>query len=108
MARMYLRKTLSGFVPADKPRYAFSVVYEGDAGQIGDHGGTVAAPMIAKVMRELFKDEKPQKKHKHDDDSDDDDSDAQVHHARSHDTDNPPPPPPRKPPAVPFWKRWFQ
>ena len=45
-----------GFVPADKPKYAFAAVYEGEIGE-STHGGTYAAPMIAKIMKQLFKGE---------------------------------------------------
>jgi penicillin-binding protein 2 len=44
-----------GFCPADNPRYAFAAVYEGEIGE-STHGGTYAAPMIAKIMKQLFKD----------------------------------------------------
>jgi penicillin-binding protein 2 len=44
----------SGFLPADQPRYAFAAVYEGDVGS-KVHGGTVAAPMIAEIFREIYK-----------------------------------------------------
>jgi cell division protein FtsI/penicillin-binding protein 2 len=55
----------AGFAPADKPRYAFSVVYESDAKNSDDvHGGTVAAPLIGKVMRQLFKEEPVEKEKK--------------------------------------------
>ena len=43
-----------GFVPADKPKYAFAAVYEGEIGE-STHGGTYAAPMIADIMKQLFK-----------------------------------------------------
>src|SRR5438067_10452744 len=46
----------AGFAPADKPRYAFAALYESEPNQSA-HGGTYAAPMIGKVMEELFKDE---------------------------------------------------
>ena len=59
----------AGFAPADKPRYAFAVVYESDQKNSDDvHGGTSAAPLIGKVMRQLFKEhpvereKKPRKK----------------------------------------------
>ncbi len=52
----------AGFAPADKPRYAFSVVYESDTKNSDDvHGGTVAAPLIGRVMRQLFKEEPVEK-----------------------------------------------
>ena len=43
-----------GFAPADKPKYAFAAVYEGEIGE-STHGGTYAAPMVAKIMAQLFK-----------------------------------------------------
>jgi penicillin-binding protein 2 len=43
----------AGFAPADQPKYAFAAVYEGEPDETV-HGGTVAAPMIGKVLRELF------------------------------------------------------
>jgi penicillin-binding protein 2 len=51
----------AGFIPADKPKYAFAAVYEGEPGKTGIHGGTYAAPMIGKIMGELFKDPKGKK-----------------------------------------------
>ena len=48
----------AGFAPADKPKYAFAAVYESDASNSDDvHGGSHAAPLIGKVLREVFKDE---------------------------------------------------
>ncbi len=48
----------AGFAPADKPRYAFAAVYESEIGNSDDvHGGTHAAPLIGKVLREVFKEE---------------------------------------------------
>lgn len=47
----------AGFAPADNPKYAFSVIYESNVGEESAHGGTVAAPMIGKVLKELFKEE---------------------------------------------------
>lgn len=44
----------AGFVPADRPRYAFAAVYEGDVGS-KVHGGSAAAPMIAEVFKEIYK-----------------------------------------------------
>ena len=46
--------SFTGFVPADKPKYAFAAVYEGEIGE-STHGGTYAAPMIAEIMKQLFK-----------------------------------------------------
>src|SRR5256886_5206501 len=44
----------AGFVPADQPRYAFAAVYEGDVGS-KVHGGSAAAPLIADVVKKVFK-----------------------------------------------------
>ena len=44
----------AGFLPASQPRYAFSAVYEGEIGS-KIHGGTVAAPMIADIFKEIYK-----------------------------------------------------
>jgi penicillin-binding protein 2 len=62
----------AGFAPADKPKYAFAAVYESDVSNADDiHGGSHAAPLIGKVMREVFKNEskaaKTKKKKKGDD-----------------------------------------
>ncbi len=54
----------AGFVPADHPKYAFAAVYEGEIGE-STHGGTYAAPMIAKIMEQLFKADSKQKKAEH-------------------------------------------
>ncbi|MGA3169644.1 MAG: penicillin-binding protein 2 [Chthoniobacteraceae bacterium] len=43
-----------GFCPADKPQYAFAALYEGEIGE-STHGGTYAAPMIADIMKQVFK-----------------------------------------------------
>lgn len=54
----------AGVAPIDKPKYAFAALYESDAKNADDvHGGSHAAPLIGKVLRELFKEEsKPVKK----------------------------------------------
>ena len=44
----------AGFLPADQPRYAFAAVYEGDVGS-KVHGGSAAAPMIADVLKDVYK-----------------------------------------------------
>src|SRR6186997_1204587 len=55
----------AGFAPADKPKYAFAVVAESDVANADDfHGGSHAAPLVGKVLRELFKDEQKDKKKK--------------------------------------------
>jgi len=46
----------SGFLPADKPKYACAALYESDVSNAEVHGGTVAAPLIGKVFREVYKD----------------------------------------------------
>ncbi len=45
----------AGFAPAEAPRYAYAAVYEGAPNDDDVHGGTNAAPMIGKLLRELFK-----------------------------------------------------
>jgi len=52
----------AGFAPAEKPRYAFAAVYEGEANNDDVHGGTQAAPMIGKVLNQILKPEKKAKK----------------------------------------------
>jgi penicillin-binding protein 2 len=44
----------AGFVPAEKPQYAFAALYEGDVGTKA-HGGTAAAPMIAMILKDVYK-----------------------------------------------------
>src|SRR5213082_1565245 len=46
----------AGYLPADKPKYAFAAVYEGEVG-VKAHGGTVAAPLIAQVFTDMYKGE---------------------------------------------------
>jgi penicillin-binding protein 2 len=49
-------RTLSwfaGFAPADQPAYAFAVVTEND--RDSERGNSMAAPIMGKVLRELFK-----------------------------------------------------
>lgn len=55
----------AGFAPADKPKYAFVALYESEVNEKNSHGGTVAAPLVGQVLKELFKEEaKPQKRKK--------------------------------------------
>lgn len=54
----------AGFAPAENPRYAFAALYEGEPNDDDIHGGTNAAPLIGRVLKELFKDEPKQKKKK--------------------------------------------
>jgi penicillin-binding protein 2 len=106
---------LAGFAPAQEPKYAFAVVYEGDAGSNEVHGGTSAAPLMGKVLRELFKDAKAEKKGKKkqkaaDEDAEEMESDREEN--QQEDEGPPvrrvpvprPTPPPQK---APFWKRLF-
>ena len=53
-----------GTAPADKPKYAFATIYESDASNADVHGGTVAAPLVGKVLREVFRDETKETKAK--------------------------------------------
>ena len=59
-----------GFAPVDAPKYAFAALYEGAPGEVA-HGGTVAAPMIGELLRELLKGEAPPKKSPQQEESDD-------------------------------------
>ncbi len=44
----------AGFVPAEHPQYAFAALYEGEAGDNSVHGGSHAAPLIGKVLAEIY------------------------------------------------------
>lgn len=44
----------AGFLPADKPQYAFAALYEGEVNS-KVHGGTTAAPMISDIFKEIYK-----------------------------------------------------
>jgi cell division protein FtsI/penicillin-binding protein 2 len=41
-------------LPADQPRFAFAALYEGDVDS-KVHGGSAAAPMIAQVFKDVYK-----------------------------------------------------
>src|SRR5690242_14797401 len=43
----------AGFVPANHPQYAFAALYEGDVGSTV-HGGSAAAPMIGRILRQVY------------------------------------------------------
>ena len=43
----------AGFVPSENPQYAFAAVYEGEPGDNSIHGGSHAAPLIGKVLKEI-------------------------------------------------------
>ena len=45
----------AGYAPADKPRYAFAALYEGEANNDDIHGGTYAAPLIGRTLGDGFK-----------------------------------------------------
>jgi penicillin-binding protein 2 len=111
----------AGFAPADEPRYAFAAVYEGEANNDDVHGGTQAAPLIGKVLKEIFKNEPKDagKKAKKDDDADAEEAEG-AEEERPRRRSRPrqeieeyeriPPPPARRqapPPRAPFWKRIF-
>ena len=44
-----------GFAPLDKPQYSFAVCYEGKPRDNDVHGGTYAAPIAGRVLREILK-----------------------------------------------------
>jgi penicillin-binding protein 2 len=44
----------AGFAPADDPQYAFAAVYEGKPGDDSIHGGSHAAPLIGKALKQVF------------------------------------------------------
>jgi penicillin-binding protein 2 len=63
----------AGFVPADRPQYAFAALYEGDVGS-KVHGGSAAAPMIGRILRQVYgengDESKPEKPEPEEDSSD--------------------------------------
>ena len=67
-----------GFAPVDKPQYAFASLVEQDPGD-NRHGGETAAPLIGKVLRDIYKNNAPDKsarKKKHH--ADDEDADENM------------------------------
>lgn len=52
----------SGFAPADRPKYAFAAVYEGKEARDDVHGGSHAAPMVSRVLKEVLKPQVKDKK----------------------------------------------
>ena len=54
----------AGFAPADNPQFAFAVVYEGKPGDNDVHGGTYAAPIVGRVLKEILKSEPKEEKKK--------------------------------------------
>jgi penicillin-binding protein 2 len=106
----------AGFAPVEGPRIAFSVVYEGDPHRNDVHGGSHAAPMIGKVLREYFKDPANAKLIKpRDAEGKEIDIDfrapppPKVVPSEAADQETPPeePAPAPAPGKVPFWKRLF-
>ena len=51
-----------GFAPLDKPQFAFAVLYEGKPRDNDVHGGTYAAPIAGRVLREILKKEPVEQK----------------------------------------------
>src|SRR2546423_12441546 len=45
---------VTGYLPADQPRFAFAALYEGHVGSTV-HGGSTAAPMVADIFQEIYK-----------------------------------------------------
>jgi penicillin-binding protein 2 len=90
----------AGYAPADKPRYAFAALYEGDANNDDVHGGTFAAPLIGRVLRDVFKEE-PKKKKEKGKKSDDDIVDAGAQEPASKADSTPPPPKMAPAPTLP-------
>jgi len=45
----------AGYMPADKPQYAFAAIYEGEPNDNSVHGGSHAAPLIGKAFKEIYK-----------------------------------------------------
>ena len=60
----------AGFVPADHPQYAFAALYEGDVGSTV-HGGSAAAPMIGRILREIYGEKNGEEKPASEEDSSD-------------------------------------
>jgi penicillin-binding protein 2 len=46
-----------GFAPADRPKYAFAAVYEGKEARSDVHGGSHAAPIVSRVLKDILKPE---------------------------------------------------
>ena len=83
----------AGFAPAENPKYAFAAVYEGDANNDDVHGGTQAAPLVGRVLKELFKSEekgktkKKKKKRADPEEGQDDEDGTPVRRAEAVDPD---------------------
>jgi penicillin-binding protein 2 len=59
----------AGFVPAEHPQYAFAALYEGDVGSTV-HGGSAAAPMIGRILRQVYGEKGDENSAEEDDSSD--------------------------------------
>ncbi len=51
-----------GFAPLERPQYAFAVLYEGKPRDHDVHGGTYAAPIAGRVLKEILKPEPKEEK----------------------------------------------
>ncbi|MDQ3116137.1 MAG: penicillin-binding protein 2 [Verrucomicrobiota bacterium] len=58
----------AGFVPARNPQYAFAALYEGDVGA-NVHGGSSAAPMIGRILRQVYGEQSSKEKAEDEEDS---------------------------------------
>ena len=103
----------AGFAPAEGPRLAFAVVYEGDPNRNDVHGGSHAAPMIGKVLKEYFKDVEKAKPAKFQDASGNEidfkpkAAPQRVVPLEPSDQETAPQDPTPAPGKTPFWKRLF-
>lgn len=52
----------AGFAPAERPKYAFAAVYEGKEARNDVHGGSHAAPVVSRVLKDVLKPEVRDKK----------------------------------------------
>jgi len=53
-----------GFAPLERPQYAFAVLYEGRPGDDDVHGGSNAAPIAGRVLKEILTPEPKEEKKK--------------------------------------------
>lgn len=60
----------AGFVPAEHPQYAFAALYEGDVGS-KVHGGSAAAPMIGRILSQVYGKKSEKENEEEDEDSSD-------------------------------------
>ncbi|CAN5589050.1 penicillin-binding protein 2 [soil metagenome] len=58
----------AGVVPAQRPQYAFAALYEGDVGA-NVHGGSSAAPMIGRILRQIYREQSSKEKAEDEEDS---------------------------------------